>query len=142
MCIPNILCTGWTVKHGRMFLVPCKTWLVQCTLLLQSIFYEVPEQQGQVFLGRVVPYCIGLSQSSILVFSTSPPSYIKMSNRAMWGSWTVIIQGDQLIIVVFFWDLGKSDLSRNGVHWTSHFIQGTRKTRTCLIGHLFIFTEK
>ena len=25
--------TGWPVKHGRVFLVPCKKWLVQCTLL-------------------------------------------------------------------------------------------------------------
>ena len=25
--------TGWPVKHGRIYLVPCKKWLVQCTLL-------------------------------------------------------------------------------------------------------------
>ena len=49
------------------------------------------------------------------------------------------IQGDQLNMAVFLWDLGKSDLSSvqvySGVHWTSYFLQGTRKTRPCLTGH-------
>ena len=45
--------TGWPVIHGRVFLVPSKPWLVQCTLLytLYSIehfftFNKVPEQHG------------------------------------------------------------------------------------------------
>ena len=28
-----LLYTGWPVKHGRVFLIPCKKLLVQCTLL-------------------------------------------------------------------------------------------------------------
>ena len=34
--------TGWPVKHDRVVLVPCQTWLVQCRLLYCSgnyIFY-------------------------------------------------------------------------------------------------------
>ena len=32
---PNLfmICTGWPVKHGRVFLVPFYKWLVHCTLL-------------------------------------------------------------------------------------------------------------
>ena len=40
--------TGWPVIHGRVFLVPCKTWLVKCKQ--HVIFYEVPEQHGHVYL--------------------------------------------------------------------------------------------
>ena len=50
------------------------------------------------------------------------------------------LQPDQTYMAVLFWDLGKSDLSSVSystcVHWTSHFLQGTRKRRPCIIGHL------
>ena len=29
--------TGWPVIHGRVFLIPWKTWLVMCTLLYSSV---------------------------------------------------------------------------------------------------------
>ena len=49
------------------------------------------------------------------------------------------IQGDQLNIVVFFYHSVKSDLFsvryRSYAHWTSYFLQGTRKTRPCSTGH-------
>ena len=49
------------------------------------------------------------------------------------------IQGDQLNMALFFWNLGKSDLFSvhvySSVLWTSHFLQGTRKIQSCLIGH-------
>ena len=49
------------------------------------------------------------------------------------------IQGDKLNMVVLFSYLGKSDLYivhlYSTVHWTSHFLQGIRKTRPCLTGH-------
>ena len=32
---PSTSSTGWPIIHGRVFLAPCKTWLVQCILLLQ-----------------------------------------------------------------------------------------------------------
>ena len=42
-------------------------------------------------------------------------------------------------MAVFFWYLVKSYLSsvryRTRLHWTSNFLQGTRDTRPCLIGH-------
>ena len=43
------------------------------------------------------------------------------------------LQGDQLKMAVFFWYLGKScfysERVCSSVHWTSHFLQGTRNTR-------------
>ena len=49
----------------------------------------------------------------------------------------ICIQPDQM--AVFFWYLVKSDLSIvrycTHIHWTSHFLQGTRKTEPCLTGH-------
>ena len=51
----------------------------------------------------------------------------------------VKVQGDQLHMDLFIWYLVKSDLSNvrycTRVHWTSYFLQGTRKTRSCLTGH-------
>ena len=42
-------------------------------------------------------------------------------------------------MAVFFWYLVKSDLSSVGyctrVHWTSHFLQGTRNPRSCITCH-------
>ena len=38
--------TGWPVNHGRVFLVPCKKWLVQCTWVAYTgkvTAYKVPE---------------------------------------------------------------------------------------------------
>ena len=54
--------TGWPVTHARVFLVPCKTWLVNCTLLYSSVhcitFYNVPEQYGHVYMvGLYVVRC-------------------------------------------------------------------------------------
>ena len=47
-----------------------------------------------------------------------------------------VIQGDQLNMAACFWYLVKSDFSSvhmyNSVHWTSHFLKGTRKTQPCL----------
>ena len=34
--LPTVRATGWPAKHVRVFLVPCKNWLVQCTLLYTS----------------------------------------------------------------------------------------------------------
>ena len=52
---------------------------------------------------------------------------------------TVQVQGDRLNIVVCCWYLVKSDLSCvhvcRSVHWTSRFLQGTRKT-----GHVELVT--
>ena len=51
----------------------------------------------------------------------------------------LFIQGDQLNMILCFWYLLKSDLYSvhvySIVHCTSHFLQGTRKTRPCLNGH-------
>ena len=53
---------------------------------------------------------------------------------------TAYIQGDQLYMAVFFWYLVKSDLFSvrvySSLRWTSHFLQGTRKTRPCLSGQV------
>ena len=49
------------------------------------------------------------------------------------------IQLDHINMAVFFWYLGKSDLSSvcycRCVHQTSHFLQGTRTTRPCITGY-------
>ena len=49
------------------------------------------------------------------------------------------IQHDQINMAGFFWYLIKNDLSGvgycTGVHWTSNFLQGTRKTLPCITGH-------
>ena len=49
------------------------------------------------------------------------------------------VQDDQLNMAVRFWYLWESDMSGlhmyNGVHWTSHFLQGFIKTQPCLTGH-------
>ena len=42
-------------------------------------------------------------------------------------------------MAMFFWYLVKSDDSvrapwYSGVHWTSHYLQGTRNTRPCITG--------
>ena len=41
----------------------------------------------------------------------------------------LILQCDQIIIAVFFWYLGNTDLS------SKQLIQGTKKTRSCCTGH-------
>ena len=41
-------------------------------------------------------------------------------------------QGDQLNMAVFSGTLKKVTTR---VHWTSHYLRGTRKTRPCLTGH-------
>ena len=50
------------------------------------------------------------------------------------------IQGDQLNMAVCFWYLVKivfSSVHVNiSVHWTSHFLKGTRKTLPCLSGQV------
>ena len=46
-----------------------------------------------------------------------------------------IMQGDQLHMVVCFWYLVKCDFY-GSVHWTSHFLQSSRKTRSCLSGRV------
>ena len=49
--------------------------------------------------------------------------------------WTIFmyVQSDQLNMAVLFWYLVNSDMSRvrycTRVHWTSHFLHGSRKTR-------------
>ena len=54
-----------------------------------------------------------------------------------------LVQGEQLDLAVFFWYLGKSDLSSvhvySSVHWTSHFLQGTIEELPCLTGHLVAY---
>ena len=49
------------------------------------------------------------------------------------------LQGPQLNMAVFFWYLVKINLISvrfcKRVHWISHFLQGTRITRSCLTGH-------
>ena len=46
---------------------------------------------------------------------------------------------DQLNMGVFFWYLGKSNLSsvhvNSSVNWNRHFIKGTRKNTAMLTGH-------
>ena len=58
------------------------------------------------------------------------------------GTLLTSLQGDLLNTVVFVWHLGKSDLSSVrvylSVHWTSHFLQGTRQTRQCLSGQVVV----
>ena len=49
----SALLTGLPVKYGRVFLVPCKKWLVQCMLLYictsaSHFLYRVPEKHGHV----------------------------------------------------------------------------------------------
>ena len=44
----NMPLTGWPVIHGRVFMVPFRTWLVQCTLLYT--LNKVPEQHDHVYL--------------------------------------------------------------------------------------------
>ena len=50
------------------------------------------------------------------------------------------IQGDLLYMAVCFWYLGKNYLSTvhvySSVSWTSYFLQGTSKSRSCLSGHV------
>ena len=50
-----------------------------------------------------------------------------------------LVQPDQINMAVFFWQLVKSDLSSlyvySSVHWTIHFLQGSRNTRPCITGH-------
>ena len=55
------------------------------------------------------------------------------------------IQGVQLCMAVSFWNLVKHDLPSEGVysslHWTNHFLQGTRKTLPCLSGHVVLLVK-
>ena len=46
----------------------------------------------------------------------------------------MIIQGDQLNMALCFWYLVKTSPVYWSVHWKSHFLQGTIKTRLCLSG--------
>ena len=45
------------------------------------------------------------------------------------------LEGHQFNMAVFFWYFEKSDLSSvhycTRVHWTSHFVQGTKNTQSC-----------
>ena len=49
------------------------------------------------------------------------------------------LPGDQLNMAVCFWYFVKSDMTGvrycTRVHWTSHYIQGTRNTRPCITRH-------
>ena len=51
-----------------------------------------------------------------------------------------IIQGHQTDMAVYFRYIVQNDLSilcvQSSVHWTSHFLHGTRNTRTCLSGRV------
>ena len=50
------------------------------------------------------------------------------------------LQPDQINMTVFFWYLVKSDLSSiRYCTLTSHFLQGKRKTRSCLNGHPVLY---
>ena len=57
---------------------------------------------------------------------------------AVGGVGPLNVQGDQINMVVLFWYLVKSDLSSvpicsTSLHWTSHFLQGTRKNTVMFI---------
>ena len=53
---------------------------------------------------------------------------------------SIYIQGDQLNMAVCFLYLFKGDLSsvhiHSSVHWSGHFLYGTRTTRPCLSGRV------
>ena len=78
---------------------------------------------------------------SVMVISPSPkrePSYINISDDFQ-------VQGDQLNMAVYLWYLVKSDLSSVryctvyiGVHWKSHFLQGTWTREPCLFGQAVV----
>ena len=65
---------------------------------------------------------------------SSDPAIINPSSSVRYRVTT-----DQLIMTVFFWYLVKSELPSvrycTCVHWTSHFLQGTIKTRPSLSDH-------
>ena len=57
--IASMLCSSWgptvsPVKHGRVFLVPCKKWLVQCKILYTRTKYRKTRSclSGQVVQGN------------------------------------------------------------------------------------------
>ena len=62
------LSTGWPVIHGRVFIVPCKTWLVQCTLLYSSVSIVIRYKNNTamfIWLG-----CTTLAIKPLMKFST------------------------------------------------------------------------
>ena len=76
-------------------------------------------------------------------FTERSAKYAKMSLKLKYVNYhfplrhpVTLIQGDQLYIAVGFWYLVKSDLSSvyvyRSVHQTSHFLQDTKNTRSCL----------
>ena len=75
MRLCSLLSTGWPDIHGFVFLVPCKTWLVQCTLINISVhtsvtFFKVPEHHGHVYL---VGWYLSLGGEGDVVINELPP---------------------------------------------------------------------
>ena len=67
--ILNCFSTGWPVQHGRVFLIPCKKWLVRCTRMRwrisnKSWFIQVTRKTGPCLTGHPVPRN-GLTQFNI-----------------------------------------------------------------------------
>ena len=73
-------------------------------------------------------FCLDLKRGGVLYSGgkSDVSSLWKMSLKMLPGSQTPPpkVQGDLSSIYVY-----------SSLHWTSHFLQGTRKTRPCLTGH-------
>ena len=77
---------GWPVKSGRVFLVPCKKWFVQCTIANtgQATFHKVTEKHGHA-TGRVVwkglccKRVIIKSVIQAMLYHPLPPLYVNIS---------------------------------------------------------------
>ena len=77
--------SGWPVKHGRVFLVLCNKWLVQCTLEQwcctgQVTFYEVPRKKWPFLPGPSVDW---LKDKKKITTSIQQPCLFDIS----WTSW-------------------------------------------------------
>ena len=70
--------------------------------------------------------------------STHIPETFRRKNMMIWTLF-FILKPNKIYIAVFFCYLRKllvhCSHMYSGIHWTSHFIQGNRKTRQCLTGH-------
>ena len=146
--------TGWPVKHGRVFLQYLwKKWLVQCVLLYtctqdKPLFTRYQKHTAMFNWSPCIPWYIfsNIYQiQDIYIFSSRNSKQIQLVEKLKFECWLTgdqlqgtfsILQGHQLNMVVFSWYLVKHDLPSvcycTSVHWTGHFLQGTRKTRPCL----------
>ena len=85
----------------------------------------------------------GDQRAAVDVRDVQPEPRLRGQEELPGGARDSNLQGTGSLVIhgrVFFWYLVKSDMSSVrvycSIHWTSHFLQGTRKTLPCLSGRV------